>query len=332
MRRSLAILLPILVGVATVVLLVSFTSNPARILPALVRIHFWAVPAALALHAGAHLAWAIRMKVMAKGLGHPLQLRRSLKAVMAGLFAAELTPGRVGGEALRSVMVSRGAEKRVGATIVAADRSLDYLFFAGLAPVVALLIPAVYGTAPLLNTVALTVFTGSAVVLVLLVLIMRAPRLARAFARSVLASLIRVAPKRGPHWSERLLDAAGDVRRGLLLLMAERKRFIALGFALTLLTWGLEFTVPWILLQGLGFPVAWTDTLLAASLVTFISSIPISLGSAGVAELTMFATVRPWVPQEIQAAAFVLLWRLLTYGYDLLTGGALMVHEARRRR
>lgn len=332
MRRIVAVALPIAVGMLTLVLLVSFQTNPERILPAVAQMSITAIVAALAMHTLAHMAWAARMKVVAHGLRTPLPFRRTWKAVVGGLFAAELTPGRVGGEAFRSLLLFRRVPGGSGASVVAADRSLDYLFFLVLAPVVFVAIPQVYGKHPGLYSVALAFFVLAAAALAMVVILVAWPSAARAALAPFLAVLRRIlGSRRGPLVCERVLGVGAQIRRGLVLLLSERKAILAAGFALTLLTWGLEFSIPWVLLAGFGHAVGWPEAMLAASLVTMISAVPLSLGSMVVAELTMFATVSPWIPDAARAAAFVFLWRSLTFGYDLAVGGAIATHEAHAR-
>ena len=97
--------------------------------------------AAVALHLGAHMAWAARLWTVSHGTGRGITYSFAFRLVTAGVFGAAITPGRAGGEGLRYLMLRRHhPEPDHAMRFLVADRTLDLCFFilAGIPAAIAL--------------------------------------------------------------------------------------------------------------------------------------------------------------------------------------------------
>jgi uncharacterized protein (TIRG00374 family) len=132
-------------------------------------------------------------------------------------------------------------------------------------------------------------------------------------------------PHRGPRLVAAVERGLLHTREGLRLLLTERRLHLAAAVALTLATWVLEFLVLWVLLRAFDFHVGVMAVLLAAVVLNLVTAAAATPGSSGVAELAALAIYQGMAPGL--SPLFVVLWRLVTYGYDLAIGGLVAVRE-----
>ncbi|MEA3166315.1 MAG: glycosyltransferase 2 family protein, partial [Thermoplasmata archaeon] len=140
-------LVPWAVGLSLATLILLSVWFQARrggdVLAELSRVQPSALAAALGLHILMQVAWATRIYVLGRGLGARVSLPRALSLVTSGLFAAAVTPGRVGGEPWRIAMLVRGGASGAAASrTIVADRAVDMLFFLALGAIAIALLPS----------------------------------------------------------------------------------------------------------------------------------------------------------------------------------------------
>ncbi|HJQ93610.1 MAG TPA: flippase-like domain-containing protein [Candidatus Thermoplasmatota archaeon] len=287
----------------------------------------WRVLAtAVLLHVGAHMAWAARLWLVGHGTGDGITYAFAFRLVTAGVFGAAITPGRAGGEGLRYILLRRHhPEPDHAMRFLVADRTLDFCFFilAGIPAAIALPVllggDVAYRAAAVVGVVVLSILFG------VLALLVTDPGGLRRLGAPLAHWLERRMPKSG----RRLVDAVDrgldHTRDGLRLLLTERKLYLAGAAALTLCYWTLEFLVLWVLLGAFGFHPGVVAVLLGAVVLNLVTAAAATPGASGIAELAALAIYQGMAPGL--SPLFVVLWRMVTYGYDLAVGGAVAFRE-----
>lgn len=316
-RRLLAgALLASTLALAAVLVLSAWTQRDALAV-SLRRVTLPTVAIAVALHLAALGFWALRLRLMADAFGHRVPLRSAAGGVLAGVFAAAVTPARAGGEPVRAAaLVGAGVPKREAGLAVAAGRALDIVLFIVLGAAAGLLLlprlPGLDGIGVALALVAAVLVGALALAVLALLRPAAAVRLLDPFGRLL-------GEERTRDLKARVVHEATYARHAVARAHRDRPAALLAALGATVLTWLTEFAVAAHLLAALGHPLPFALVVLAASLVTLLTLVPLLPGGSGVAELGMLAVFAPLAPGL--TAAFVLVWRATTYYVDLLVGG-----------
>lgn len=287
----------------------------------------WKVLAsAVALHLGAHMAWAARLWLVGHGTGDGISYPFAFRLVTAGVFGAAITPGRAGGEGLRYILLRRHhPEPDHAMRFLLADRTLDFCFFILAGIPAAIMLPILLGgdvayrAAAVIGVVVLSILFG------VLVLLITDPGGLRRLGAPMAQWLERRMPKNGRRLVRAVDRGLDHTRDGLRLLLTERKLYLAGAAALTLCYWTLEFLVLWVLLGAFGFHPGVVAVLLGAVVLNLVTAAAATPGASGIAELAALAIYQGMAPGL--SPLFVVLWRMVTYGYDLAVGGAVAFRE-----
>ena len=306
--------------------------NGGDVLAELSRVKPQALVAALALHLLMQVAWAGRIFVLGHGLGAPVSLPRALALVTSGLFAAAVTPGRVGGEPWRIAMLVRGGASGAAASrTIVADRAVDMLFFLTLGAIAIAVLPSFFGQdvgdVRILGLIALLGLLGIAVAIGFI--LVRPARMALLLGR--IAGLVdRLLRRERKDRTPGIATFFHDVTGGLGELLRRRPSILLLGAVLSFVLWTCELSILWVVLHGFGFAPPYGATYLAGVLIVMVASVPALPGGTGVAEVAALALLTPLAPGL--TPAFLVAWRGMTYYVDLLAGGLVAGAVARRPR
>jgi len=321
----LALSLLLAVGISLAFLWWAHTRH-LELWPTLRAVGWRPIALALLLHLASQLAWALRLWVVGRGTGRGIPFGFAFSLVTAGVFGAAVTPGRAGGEGLRYVLLrSRHDDPDQAMRFLVADRTLDLSFFVLAGLPAAVLLPTMLGGDFAYRTFALVGVAIVAAALVLLLLLVAGVRGVRAALRGPARLVVRLLPSLGPRLLGAVDRGLAHTREGLRLLLLERRGHLAAAALLTVATWALEFLVLWVLLRAFGFHVGLPGALLGAVVLNLVTAAAATPGSSGVAELAALAIYQGMAPGL--SPVFVVLWRAVTYGYDLAVGGAVAVRE-----
>lgn len=293
------------------------------------RLEAWTLPAAVGLHLLMQACWGLRIKVLGAGLGAPIPYRRAVALVTSGLFAAAVTPGRVGGEPWRIALLVRGGASGVAASrTILADRAVDMLFFLTLGTIAVLALPLLFGETGNVQTLGMLAVVGLAAMVALVVAMLVRPRpIARAC--SALANLPARVRGRAPRDRAPAIGAFfHEVTAGLRQLVRERPAALAAAAVLSVALWTCELSILWVVLSGFGFDAPYDAVYLAGVLVVMIASVPALPGGTGLAEVAALTLLTPLAPGL--TPAFLVVWRGLTYYVDLTLGGVVAGLTVRR--
>lgn len=291
------------------------------ILASLKELDLAILPLALGLHILAHVIWATRLWLLAGGLGAPLSWPRALVLVLAGQFGAAVTPGRFGAEALRITLLVRGGSSGpVAGRVVVADRATDTLFFVTLGGIAAASLPLLFGEdAVVLRGLAFVAVAGLSLFIALIVLMLVRPQLASRMVHGVARGGARIVRRPEPKIAAKVEAFLVSVREGLSELARRSPWRLGAAAGLSFALWTSEFSILWIVLGGFGHEVPFQMVFIAGVLLTMLAAVPVSPGGSGVAEFAALVLLTPLAPGL--TPAFVLVWRAMTYYYDLLVGG-----------
>ena len=266
------------------------------------------------LHVSSWFFYSIRLKLLTSMAGHQISFRLSLKTTLASNFVASITPSSAGGEPVRIKMLADDGMSYGSATAVAVgERLMDSVFFVA---------------ALALFLMASGFFTGfgleiGAIFLVILVLfltflwqlVVRPERITRLLEwikkktgnRPIVLSIEREV------W---LFRDAGIQLAGEIL---HRMPVMA---AVTTLIWMCDFLVPSALLVGMGAKPNFLLSITAQIILAIIGLLPLTPGGSGVAELSMSYLYSMFV-SPVLLVPLVVLWRLITYFFNIVVGATL---------
>lgn len=331
-------LVPWAVGlsVATLVALSIYyqSRHGADVVAELRRLEAWTIPAAIGLHLLMQAFWGLRIRVLGDALGARVPYRHALGLVTSGLFAAAVTPGRVGGEPWRIAMLVRGGASGAAASrTILADRAVDMLFFLSLGTLAVLALPALFGEVGNVQGLGFVAVAGLMLMVALVVLILTQPRPVARICSAVANAPRRMRRQPAKDHVPAVEAFFRDVTGGLRDLVRKRPLTLAAAAVLSVALWTCELSILWVVLRGFGFDAPYDAVYLAGVLVVMIASVPALPGGTGLAEVAALTLLTPLAPGL--TPAFLVVWRGMTYYVDLALGGVvagLVVKAGRKGR
>ncbi|RAW07979.1 TIGR00374 family protein [Halomonas elongata] len=256
---------------------------------------------------------ALRLRLLLDGRAGRLGQGQALAIEMAAKFALCATPGGSGGAVtLLALLARRGFSPSRGSAVFLVDQGCDMLFF--LAMLGVLIGISLSGNVNWPHQGLLAIAMLSLVGLMLLVglSLLRLPQLLR---QRPSWWLRRLSSRRRRWLARRLLSC----RLALITTLCLPPARLATILGLCAAHWLLRYSLLYLAVLGVGAHVDWAWTFLTQMLAMAASQISILPGGAGAAELGVGALLMPLMPAA-QAAAAVVVWRLVTYHLYLLAG------------
>jgi uncharacterized protein (TIRG00374 family) len=312
-ERIKAVLLATFISLASIIIILKYTNaNVSWQMISQVDGRFLIL--GFILHVSSWFFYSIRLKLLTSMAGHQISFRLSLKTTLASNFVASITPSSAGGEPVRIKMLADDGMSYGSATAVAVgERLMDSVFFVA---------------ALALFLMASGFFTGfgleiGAIFLVILVLfltflwqlVVRPERIARLLEwikkktgnRPIVLSIEREV------WLFRDagIQLAGEILHRMPVMSA-----------VTTLIWMCDFLVPSALLIGMGAKPNFLLSITAQIILAIIGLLPLTPGGSGVAELSMSYLYSMFV-SPVLLVPLVVLWRLITYFFNIVVGATL---------
>lgn len=260
---------------------------------------------------------AARLRLMLGGRAGRLGQRGALGIEMAAKFALCATPGGSGGPAtLLLLLARRGFPPAKGAAVFLIDQGCDLLFFltmlSGLV-IFSLLSDTQWPHQSLIEWAML----GLACLAMLVGVVMyRLPRLLR--TRRFTTSWPNGYQRR---WLARRLLRC---RHALKVTLSLPLSTLVAMMSLTAIHWLLRYSLLYLAVLGVGGQADWMWTFLTQMLAMAASQLSFLPGGAGAAEIGVGSLLLPLMERE-QAAAAVLVWRLISYHLYLAAGAPLFI-------
>jgi uncharacterized protein (TIRG00374 family) len=258
---------------------------------------------------------AARLRLMLGGRAGRLGQRGALGIELASKFALCATPGGSGGPAtLLLLLARRGFPPAKGAAVFLIDQGCDLLFF--LAMLSGLVLFSLLSDAQWPHqSLVQWALVGLAFMATLVSVIMRyLPRLLR--ARGIQTAW----PSRFQRsWLARRLLRC---RYALKVTLALPRTTLLVMMLLTTAHWLMRYSLLYLAVLGVGGHADWMWTFLTQMLAMAASQFSFLPGGAGAAEIGVGSLLLPLMGRE-QAAAAVLVWRLVSYHLYLAAGAPL---------
>lgn len=278
----------------------------------------------LLMFAMAALCWnlnATRLRLMLNGRAGQLGQRGALGIELAAKCALCATPGGSGGPAtLLLLLAQRGFSPSKGAAVFLIDQGCDLLFF--LVMLSGLVAISVFGNAQWPHQGLIQLSLLGLVLLAVGVSLMMSylPKLLRTRRQWLIGLLAWLRPGRRRWLVRRLLRC----RYALRITLALPNATLAAMLVLTAMHWLLRYSLLYLAVIGIGGHADWLWTFLTQMLAMAASQFSFLPGGAGAAEVGVGSLLLPLMERE-QAAAAVLVWRLISYHLYLAAGAPLLL-------
>ncbi|HMK15588.1 MAG TPA: flippase-like domain-containing protein, partial [Methanomicrobiales archaeon] len=277
---------------------------------------------AIAFHFMAYGFWAMRIKVMAKSLGHRVKFTYCLNLVMVNLLAGAITPSQAGGEPVRIHLLYRDNVPLGDATaLVVVERVLDAIVL-GVAAIAAFFIlgKMVEDIPPGLSIFILFAWVIMVIFIGAFILSVRNPDLLKRFFRRVSRLFVkRWDLKRMERFIVSIDREVDNFHDSMARFVAHGRAGILWGTLFTALFWFSEFIIVSLILMGLGEQPFYLLSLVAQIVIAIIMMIPLTPGSSGIAELSATSMYGLFIPSSI-VGVLVVVWRVIFYYLNIVVG------------
>lgn len=322
----------------TVALLVVFKISGVNVTWSdLMRIDPIVVAVALALVAATWVFDSLRMSALVRAMGENLGFWSGIRVAITGVFVASLMPFNAGGEPmqiylLRNEGLSMGQASAVVAVktfcnalakVIVAFTASSWIVLSGIG----------WRVPSQMKVVLLTAYSLYVAFFLFALFLMADPRRIETVVAPILRSRI-VARFLGDGGPERVLRSIRKWTAEFETSLAhywERERWTLLAVIyLSVAGWLALILVPTMILAALGIGAPSEQVMANVILFHMISSYVPTPGASGAAELGFAELFRMVIPPALIGLT-VALWRLLTYYFTLMVGGALTIGQLLRR-
>ncbi len=272
--------------------------------------------AALSMHMLAWLIWSLRQKVISDFLDarDDLRFSQSVKIVLASLFAACITPSQFGGEPVRIYLLKRnGLTVGDSTAVVFGERSLDFIVgMVGAAMSFILFRTVIPGHSLFFTAMGIILLLG----VILIAYGLAKPEKLKLLINWLFSKLRVHKLERIRDWLHQELENFHEAHKRI---QREGKRILIIAFILTITFWLVEFSIPSLILIGLGADPFWIYSIAAQFIILIIAAMPLSPGSSGISEISITYLYHTLVGMHL-LGVFTLLLRLSTYYASMIAG------------
>lgn len=284
---------------------------------------------AFILHALFWLFWALRLKLLFSFLNHKISVGYALDTTLASTFLAAITPSSAGGEPVRVKMLAdKGASLGSASAVILAERLLDAIFFIVALPLFLFL--SGFATKFGLG-VGLVFFVSLVIFIAFLYMGITKPERADALVEKCYPALKRLLKE------EKSVKICNYIKKELRLfsdamveLASNSVSRITSVILLTAAIWMSEFLVPSAVLMAFNQNPFILYSITSQLIMVILSLIPITPGSSGIAEVSMFYLYSRFVPAHA-VGVLVGVWRGITYFSNLIIGFIVTVKVLRTK-
>jgi len=314
--------------------LVVFRVSGSRIMWSELRGVSWSVVgAALALAAAGWASDGARISVLARAIGVEIGFWSGLRISIAGSFVSSLMPFNAGGEPVQVYMLKQEGLGLGGATAAIAMRTLCNAAARVMVALITLawiaLSGAVWHVPRQMKAAMVTGFTLYLAIFSFSMLLVADPRRIETVVAPVLrsrAAMWLFRRKGARHLLGTISRSVAEFQSGLHHYWKRRRSTLLLAVFLSAVGWVAIALVPAIILAGLGVRAPSEQIMGNVILFYMASSYVPTPGASGFAELGFAELFSLIVPHRLLGLT-VALWRLATYYFTLVVGGALAVGQ-----
>jgi len=261
----------------------------------------------------------LRTKILSKTLGGHISLLDGITTSLSSLFVASTTPGSGGGEPLRVLLLNKkGLTLGESTALIVGECFLDLLFFIIMFPIGLFLLKGrLEEDVIILSSVALGVIFILGVTFI--IGSMLRPDKIKTLCYTFFKNNERIKAK-----IEREIDYFNN---GLWHFANGKKMGLGLSILCTVLLRTAEFVLPILIFMSMGVNIKtiWMLCIAVQAILVIIMFIPLTPGSSGILEVSMFSLYATFIASPI-VAAFIAVYRVVTYYMTLIAGGVTSIH------
>lgn len=324
-KKFLFISLSVSISVLFIVFIITFDSQST--IDAIKNSNLWIIALALAMHAVSLFIWALKIKLMCRSLGYKIGFYHSFRMVCANIFASSVTPSQIGGEPVRIYEIHKAGVPTGDATaIVIIERVFDGIILVMLTFISVIILGIFFTHLDLPDGWIITAYIAAGVFTALLILFFIFA-LNPKISKTVVPKIIKPFTKRMPgekaeKFFEKLDLNINRFHATLSEFSGKSKTGTVVGLVFSLFYWLNEFIIAYVIIIGLGAEPTlklFVLSLVMQIMITVVLMIPLTPGSAGVAEISAAAFYALIIPSSI-VGLFVIIWRLIMYYFNLAAG------------
>jgi len=299
-----------------------------------IRYEFFAI--AICLNCIYWFVWGWRLKILANEIGENvnISLWKSTKIVIANMFLAGITPSMAGGEPVRIYLLNKeGMSLGCSTAAVLGERLLDAIFMLICVPFAFLFFRGFINSnsanfdSTVVNYLNWGLGIGVVFFSILLALfaytIIRPGKIKR-FLIWINKKLSRFFKKKEKTNKivERINTEVDNFHSSMKCLGGSGRKSLLKASIVTAIFWSSGFLIPSMILMGLGFPPYFLESFAAQILLLIIIMLPLTPGSAGVADVSVAGLYSGMVGtgEGSLIGVFVLLYRFVSYHMNLIAG------------
>ncbi len=320
---KLSIFLSLLFSISIIIIILYFTINAETIRylsTTPIRYEFFITAAAVNLLCW--IIWGARLKILSNAIDKSFNIRLwdSTKIVIANLFLANITPSVAGGEPVRIYLLNKNGLNLGGATAaVLGERLLDAIFIMITIPFAIFIfggyITNIYFQIGLY--VSIIIFL---IIIGLFIFVLRYPTKIKKFLIRITKKIQKITKKdTSQQLINKISEEVDNFHTSMTFFLTKGKKTFLLAGILTALFWIAGWTIPILLLLGLGLEPFILESCAAQALIIIVAMMPTTPGSSGVTEGGLAALYSIFIPPSL-VGIFVLLFRFVTYHIGLIAG------------
>lgn len=320
-KKLLWISIGLSLGILLLVIIFTFDDGTIE---ALQNLNAWYLLLAFGLHLLAIVFWGLRIMVLSRSLNYKVPLHHCINMAAAGQLLASITPSSIGGEPVRIHELYKAKVPIADATaIVLVERLLEAVLLVMGVIIGMSAFSIIYQNGEIAPELIAAGWVGTvffAGILIVLVLVMRKPETVKRWGLKIAGIFTK---KFSEAKREKLnCDVVSGIDQfyGTFRHFAGNARWgLALGFLFSLAFWSCEYAIASVIMVGLGYSPNILLSIVFQLIIAVILMIPLTPGSAGLAELCYAGFYALIIPASV-IGLFVVLQRLILYYSNLIIG------------
>jgi len=269
--------------------------------------------------------WGTRIYVLANTMDKnvKISLWKSIKIVIANLFLACITPSMAGGEPVRIYLLNKnGMTFGCSTAVVLGERLIDAVFILIMVPIALFIFKDIkdLGVVSLGLTIGVFVFV---IFVILFIYSIINPNKTKSFLIYLSKKFRRFFKKDSESKIiQRINYEVDEFHNSMYCFTGQNKKILFLASILTVMFWSVGFLIPSFVLLGLGLPPFFLESYVAQIILLIIIMLPLTPGSSGVAEVSLYGLYGVLIGTSSSAliGVFIILYRLISFHMNLIAG------------
>ncbi|MCX7845214.1 MAG: flippase-like domain-containing protein [Dictyoglomaceae bacterium] len=277
------------------------------------------------------LSWifsALRYMSLINSVEKKLTFMEALQIHLSYYFASGITPTSAGGEPLEIYLLSKKNIKIGQITALSLLRyTLNILTFAIVTPIILYFYSFLFPNKIVKELIRYSSFLLAIIVGIFLISLYKPKPMKKLIVRLLLKISYFPFLKTIPPCKiiRTVYKTVDDFHKTLWTFIKDKKIVLFKFSILNILSWFTYFLIAPFILKGFGLKIYLSSLILIQIPIFFLLFYVPTPGGSGVSELLFSLAFAPYVPRHI-LGIFIIVWRLLTHYFTLITGGFVLVY------